>query len=259
MTEAQTLSLQITSDLLALGVQPGGVLLVHSSLRSLGLPAGLPDRAGVAIRGLLAALGEAGTLLMPALSYETVGADQPRFDVLRTPSCVGALPEAFRVRPGTLRSVHPTHSVCAAGPRAAELLGDHAQDTTPVGPRSPFARLPECGGQILFLGCGLRPNTSMHGVEERVDPPYLYAEPVDYQITLADGSETSMTVRSHGFRGWEQRYDRLEGLMEKGITRGRVLAAECYLLDARAAWDAALAALRKDPLALVEGGFGIGD
>ena len=111
----------LVQDLLALGVRPGGALLVHASLRALGpLP---PGGAEDVIRGLLEALGPDGTLLMPALSYASVSPRSPVFDVLVTPSCVGALPEFFRTRPGTLRSVHPTHSVCALGRLAAELQG----------------------------------------------------------------------------------------------------------------------------------------
>lgn len=243
----------LASDLLHLGVRPGGVLLVHASLRSLGLPEGDPNRAEIAIRGLLEALGEEGTLLMPALSYASVSARQPVFDVLRTPSCVGALPEAFRVRKGTLRSVHPTHSVSGVGLRAAELLAGHERDTTPVGGNSPFARLPGVKGQVLFLGCGMRPNTSMHGIEEHVEPPYLYNSDVEYQVILADGSVSTMRVRHHGFRGWEQRYERLEDLLPpSGLCKGRVLEAECHLVEAAAMWPAALAALRQDPLYFVE-------
>ena len=133
----------------------------HSSLRSLGP---VPGGAETVVRGLVEALGPDGTLLMPALSYARVTPEQPLFDVRLTPSNVGALPETFRTRPGTLRSIHPTHSVCGVGRLAAELLGRHIEDRTPCGPRSPFHLLPEYGGQILMLGCGLRPNTSMHAV-----------------------------------------------------------------------------------------------
>jgi len=223
--------------------------LVHSSLRSLGPVEG---GAETVVLGLLKVLGPDGALLMPALSYESVGARNPFFDVARTPSCVGALPEFFRTRPGTRRSVHPTHSVCGVGGRAAELLDGHEQDTTPCGPNSPFARLPQVNGQILFLGCGLRPNTSMHAVEERVEPPYLFSKMVDYQITLPDGNEWTMSVRSHNFKGWEQRYDRLEGLMAVGLTRGRVLQANCFLVESARMWSAALAALNEDSLFFVE-------
>jgi aminoglycoside 3-N-acetyltransferase len=189
---------------------------------------------------------------MPALSYETVNASRPVFDVLATPSCVGALTEYFRTRPGTLRSVHPTHSVSGSGPRAADLLGEHALDRTPVGPHSPFARLPEVGGQLLFLGCGLRPNTSMHGIEEHVIPEYLFGDELDYHILLPGGQQRSMRVRRHNFRGWQQRYDRIEQIMETGLTQGRVLQASCTLLDAAALWQAALAKMRAEPLFFVD-------
>lgn len=240
----------LVNDLLTLGVRPGGVLLVHSSLRSLGP---LPGGAENAIRALLAALGPQGTLLMPALSYATVRSSRPIFDARQTPSCVGALTEAFRTRPGTLRSIHPTHSVCGTGRLAGELLGSHERDTTPVGPYSPFSHLPGVNGQILFLGCGLRPNTSMHGIEEKIEPPYLFADPLDYQITRMDGSYKTMRVRRHGFQGWEQRYDRLQTVLaEPDLRRGRVLQADCDLVESAVMWPAALRALRADPLYFVD-------
>src|SRR5512133_446993 len=193
---------RIAHDLLELGVRPGGVLLVHSSLRSLGLQAAAHTRKipEAVILGMLEAVGPQGTLLMPALSYASVNAQHPFFDVRSTPSCVGALTEYFRTRPGTLRSLHPTHSVCGVGRNAANLLGRHQLDTTPAGDHSPFAQVPEVGGQILFIGCGLRPNTSMHAVEEHVIPPYLFGDPVDYTITQADGTQIPMRVARHNFK-----------------------------------------------------------
>jgi len=240
----------LSTQLRELGVRPGGVLLVHSSLRSLGP---LQGGAEAVILGLLEALGPQGTLLLPALSYASVGPDTPFFDLRHTPSCIGALPEVFRTRPGTLRSIHPTHSVCAAGRRAAELLTGHELDTTPVGPHSPFARLPGLDGQILFIGCGLRPNTSLHGVEEQVVPPYLFAASSTYTIRLEPGQELRMTVRNHNFAGWAQRYDRVAGLLgQPALRQGKVLQASCHLVEASALWPAAFQALRQDPLYFVE-------
>jgi aminoglycoside 3-N-acetyltransferase len=247
MTEVAS---RMSRDLARLGVKKGGVLLVHSSLKSLGP---LPDGPETAIAGLLDALGSDGTLLLPALSYETVNAEHPDFDVRLTPVCVGALPEFFRKRPGTVRSAHPTHSVCGVGPRAEALLGAHIRDVTPCGPNSPFARLKEEAGQILFLGCGLKPNTSMHAVEELVEPPYLYSGWAVYRITLADGGATTMRVRRHGFNGWVQRYDRIETVMGgEGIRAGRVLSADSFLLEAPAFWRKAHEVLRREPLFFVD-------
>jgi aminoglycoside 3-N-acetyltransferase len=244
---------RLAADFQALGVQPGGVLLVHSSLRSFGPEINRENHgAEMVTEALLQVLGPSGTLLMPALSYEAVGPHNPLFDVRNTPTCVGALQEYFRTRAGTIRSVHPTHSVSGVGRRVEELLGDHQLDTTPCGPHSPFAKLPHIGGQVLFIGCGLRPNTSMHAIEEHVDPPYLYGDPVEYRIILADGTETTMTVRSHNFKGVAQRYDRLEEVQKHGLLKGKVLQADCYLLDAAEMELAALSELRSDPMFFVE-------
>jgi aminoglycoside 3-N-acetyltransferase len=241
---------RMVRDLAGLGVREAGVLLVHSSLKSLGP---LPDGPETAVEALIAALGSKGTLLMPALSYETVNAENPLFDVANTPSCVGALPEFFRKRSGTMRSVHPTHSACGTGTHAAQMLGEHSRDVTPCGPHSPYFKLNAAAGQILFIGCGLKPNTSMHAVEELVEPPYLYSGWVDYRITLADGSETAMRARRHGFKGWLQRYDRIETVMAgQGIRTGKVLTADCFLLEAPTFWRKACQAIKEAPLFFVD-------
>ena len=221
---------RIAQDLLAAGLRPGGVALVHSSLSALGR---VPGGAETVIGGLLAALGPQGTLLMPALSYEHA--------------------KTFRTHPGTLRSICPTHSVCGFGPLAGELLGEHHLDDTPCGPRSPFRRLPAAGGQIVFLGCGLRPNTSMHSVEEVVVPPYLFGMMIEYDVILPDGSHRTQHCRSHDFRGWRQRYDRIGGLLDKdSLKTGMVMAALTHVIEARVMWEAALAAYGRDALFFVE-------
>ena len=167
-------------QLLELGVRPGGVLLVHSSFRAV-------RRESKSIANVIAALsstlGDGGTLLLPALSYDNVSRENPVFDLENTPSNIGAIAEFFRKLPATARSVHPTHSVSGHGAAVAGIIGRHHLDNTPVGPHSPFAAVKERGGQILMLGCGLQPNTSMHGVEEFADAPYLLSkDPVTYTI-----------------------------------------------------------------------------
>lgn len=242
----------LAADLQRLGVRPGGDLLVHASYKALGPEAG---GAEAVIAGLLAALTPRGTLLMPALSYATVTPENPVFEQAKTPCCVGYLCESFRTRAGTQRSLHPTHSVCAVGPRARELLGEHHRAKTPVGDTSPFRKLRDVGGQILMLGCGLKPNTSMHGVEELAPPPYLFGTVVVYKMQPADGLPFEMRLRTHGFKGYAQRYDRIEPLLTAAaghIRKGKVLAADAWLMEAPAMWRAAELALRRDPLAFVE-------
>lgn len=241
----------IAHELVEAGLRPGSVVLVHSSLSALGWVPGGPETV---ISGLLQAIGQDGTLLLPAFSYETVGRSNPCFDLVLTPSCVGTIPEYFRQRIGSVRSLNPTHSVCGVGRQAASICGDHQFDETPVGAHSPLRKVRDLGGQVVFLGCGMRPDTSMHGVEELARPPYLFREFIDYQITLADGTTSELRSRRHDFRGWRQRYERLEQYLvpETELHIGCVLQATVHIVEAQALWDRALTAYRRNPFAFVE-------
>lgn len=236
----------LRADLEALGVPRGGVLLVHSSFRSVGIA-----DAEALVLALADAVGPDGALLMPALSYLQSPPDV--HDARHTPTCVGYLTEYFRTRPGTIRSLHPTHSVCGIGRMAAEMLGDHAEDHTPCGPCSPFRRLTEVGGRILMLGCGLARNTTMHAIEELVTPPYLFGEPRVYTITDMRGRVFRKEYIPHGFAGYAQRYERAAALLSPGeIRSGLVGRAQAHLLDAGALRRRALERLQQDPFAFVE-------
>ncbi|MGY0023158.1 aminoglycoside N(3)-acetyltransferase [Streptomyces sp. YJ-C3] len=173
----------LACDLRALGVEAGEILLVHSSLSSLGWVNG--GQAAV-VQALLDALGDDGTLVVPAHSgdltdpalwsdppvpadwWETVRATMPGYDPRTTPSrSVGVIPEAVRSWPGALRSAHPQTSFAALGPRAAEIVEGHAPDCR-LGERSPLARLEERGARVLMLGAGYGACTGFHLAEYRV-------------------------------------------------------------------------------------------
>lgn len=244
---------RLLDDLRALGVRAGGVLLVHASLKSLGPEAGGPTTVCAA---LAEAVGPQGTLLMPTLTYDLAYRDDPCFDQRTSPSLVGALTEVWRQQPGVSRSLHPTHSVAGRGPAFAALVAGHLDDPTPCGPRSPFHRLLfRADVQVLFLGCGLAPNTCMHAVEELLPAPYQLDREVRYRIRDEHGGERSAIIRSYGFRRLRlrQRYDRLEGLLQGDeLRRGRVLAAEGLLVAATAIRERGLARLHEDAYAFVE-------
>jgi aminoglycoside 3-N-acetyltransferase len=242
---------QFKRDLKKLGVNAGSNLLIHASLKSLGP---IPKDLQFIIQGIQEVIGEEGTLLMPALSYASVDESNPVFDLLKTPCCVGALPEYFRTYPGVVRSIHPTHSVSCLGKHQHLFTASHQEDKTPCGKHSPFHLLPKYNGKILMLGCGLHPNTSMHAIEEVANVSYLLKESIDYDIIEPENKVHKMSVRRHNFHGYyKQRYDRLEGLLHDGIAnRGKVLQADCYLIDAKSMWDIALSTLEQDPLYFVE-------
>lgn len=222
-------------DLREIGVEKGDVLLVHASFKSLRFTHNGPQKV---IELLLEYLGEHGTLLMPALTFEYVTKNNPCFHIRKTKSCVGILPETFRLTKGVIRSLHPTHSVCAQGKYAKALLENHWKDTTPCGENSPFHLLPKYEGKILMLGCGLRPNTSLHAIEELHTPDYLFAPPLEYTMVNEHGQLINKTYTIHNFHNWVQRYDRVELLDHSSwLIKGKILEATSYLIESASLWE----------------------
>jgi len=239
---------RIASDLKALGIQRGDVILVHSSLKSLGYVEGGPETV---IQGLVKATGDDGTLLMPALSYM----QNPHHihNTRETPSNVGAIPEYFRKRAGTLRSIHPTHSVCGIGKAVSKLFKYHHLDDTPCGPNSPLNRMIDSGAKIIMLGCGLRPNTTMHALEEYENPPYLFGEDCVYTITDWNGKTYEKKYKHHGFSGYVQRYDRIALLSSDSfINCGNVLKSQTFVLETQGLKTAVISKMREDPCYFVD-------
>lgn len=259
----KTQAKQLAQELVAAGIRPGCVLLIHSSLSSIGRVEGGADTV---LNALLEAVGPEGTLCLPTLSYLYCSEASPTFNVTTTPSNLGALPNAFLRRQGVIRSLHPTHSAAAIGPQAEAVVGKHGMDRTPVGPHSPFRRVYELEGQVAFLGCGTRCNTSIHGVEELLEspPPYLFQElPIRYTVTDAKGASEEVEHRRHSFetgkpfegQGTGQRYERVLKLLDRAAGYhfvGKVGGATIDVFEAKPMWEAALSALQKDPLCLVE-------
>jgi aminoglycoside 3-N-acetyltransferase len=158
-------AVSLASDLVAMGVRPGMILMVHSSLSRVGWTEGGPVSV---IQALLQVLGPSGTLVMPAESPQLGNPATPAvFDPLTTPTTMGAIPEAFRSYPGTRRSSHPLVSVCANGPRAAEITAQHALEFC-EGRGTPFEKLYELDAWTLLLGVGFNRCTSLHYAESLV-------------------------------------------------------------------------------------------
>lgn len=177
----------LAADLRALGVAPGGVLLMHASYKSLGTVFGGPQAV---VEALLAV---AGTLVVPTHTpdnsdpaswsnppvpdswWDTIRREGPGFDPARTPASrwMGRLAELVRTWPGALRSDHPQVSFAAVGPLAAEIVGDHSLSDN-LGERSPLGAVYRFDGQILLLGCDHSANTSLHLAEIRQPHPPMH-------------------------------------------------------------------------------------
>ena len=153
---------RLARDLRDLGITSGATLMVHSSLSAIGWVEG---GASAVVRALIEALGEDGTLAMPAATPQcAVPEPVTVFEAEKTPTKMGAIAEAFRTWPRTLRSSHPLDSVCARGPLAAELTSVHPLAFS-EGPGTPFGRIHDWDGTILLLGVGFNRCTALHYAE----------------------------------------------------------------------------------------------
>jgi len=173
-------------DLSAFGVKPGMVIMVHSSLSSIGWVNG---GAVAVIQALEDVLGPQGTLVMPAHSgdlsdpaewsnppvpedwKEPIRQTMPAFDRNLTPTRgVGKIPETFRNQAGVIRSNHPQVSCAAWGKLAVEITRDHSLDFG-QGENSPLAKVYQHQGWVLLIGVGHEKNTSLHLAEFLADFP----------------------------------------------------------------------------------------
>ncbi len=237
---------QLTRAFHEAGLRAGDLVHVHSSLRKLGRVSGGADTV---LDALLDTLGPEGTLTLPTHTWKVVNGAQPVFHQTLTPSNVGVLTNVFRQRPGVLRSLHPTHSVAALGPRAEALVEGHERDATPCSRTSPYGRLRDWGGKILIIGEGLNCCTFFHGCEEWAGlPSAVRPDTVQLYSITADGRILPVALHTHYVNTWDQ-YPRLEpGLLEAGAMRiTRIDHCALRVLDARRAADWVIPRLQADP------------
>lgn len=159
---------EVARQLRALGVERGGVLLVHTSFRAVrpieNGPRGL-------IEALRAAVGPWGTLVMPAWT----GDDHAPFDAATTPAArdLGVVADTFWRLHGVARSDHP-FALAAAGPLARSITGG-PMTFPPYTPDSPLGRVCQLDGQVLLLGVGHDADTMLHLAEFIARVPYRVA------------------------------------------------------------------------------------
>lgn len=227
-----------------MGVQQGDTVLVHASLSKMGFVDGGPKTI---VDALLKVIGPNGNLLMPTSPNALLQLDYIRqieyFDVNESPSKLGALTEYFRKLPNVKRSAHPTEPVCAFGPDAEYLTAGHLGELTPYTQQSPFYRVAEKGGKILYLGVTLaNAGTSLHLLEDAVPfkYPVYYDQIFEVEIRLPDGTNQLVKTKVHNPEfSKKRRCDELiPRFLEKNVCHEFQFGkAHSYIFDARKMLD----------------------
>jgi len=169
--DSPSTTVEVTTDdvaagVRAIGVQPGDIVMFHSSLKSMGHVVGGPNAV---IDGFLQAVSTEGTVAVPTLWWNG-SQDVSDWDYDTSPSYPGLITETFRQRPDSIRSNNPTHSVSAIGKRAAELTADHGKwglrpclyGDAAFAEASPWERLYLWNAHYCFLGVDFTYNTQAH-------------------------------------------------------------------------------------------------
>ncbi|MBX3561389.1 MAG: AAC(3) family N-acetyltransferase [Sphingomonas sp.] len=247
----------LRADLVALGIEAGSLVMVHASLRRIGLGRADfgPGGAEVLLDALDDAVGPDGTLTMvlgtdypmdwvydhPPEARAALLAGSPPFDHRDAPVLpeVGWLAESFRRRPGTLVSDNPSGRFGARGARAAELMADQPWHDY-YGSGSPLQKLCDWGGKVLRLGANPDTVTALHYAEYLAHLPDKKRTRWDYVLAGADGAPEHRWIDclddSEGIVDWPgEDYFALilKAYLRLGRHReGRVGKAQSELLDA---------------------------
>ena len=226
------------------GIPKGATLLVHSSMSKIGY---LEEGPKTFVDALLETIGDSGNLLMPTspnpklqLNYIR---ENPIFDVLNSPSAMGAITEYFRKLPGVKRSLNPTEPVATYGPQAKEIIEGHLYEITPYTHQSPFYKVVELKGFILYVGVTLdNAGTSLHLLEDAVDFKFQVYYPELFPVEVIDEQGKSHQYKikvHHPEMSKKRRCDELLPTFEKeGIMkRIQIGKANALIFDAKAMFD----------------------
>ena len=209
-------------------------ILIHSSLKAIGPIEGNAE-------GLIDTLKEYfndGLIIFPTHTWDTMKQDDMIFDTEKSISCVGALTNVALKTQGFVRSLHPTHSVCAYGKNAIEYTNLDDTATTPVGPNNCFGALKNMNAKIIFLGAQLSKNTFIHSIEEEYDVADRFTSHI-FHFTSKGNNKTIeyympkhySTLSAH----ISEHYEKLLPLfLNRGIAKEFTFGnAKSYVIDAK--------------------------
>ncbi|MFA6857207.1 MAG: AAC(3) family N-acetyltransferase [Treponema sp.] len=250
----------LTKEFIELGIKPGMVLIVHSSLNSLGWVCGGAVSVILSLENILTSKG---TLVMPAHSgdlsdpanwsnppvpaswIETIRNEMPSFDRDLTPTRgIGKTPEIFRKQKNVVRSSHPQVSFAAWGKKRKYIIKDNHFDYA-MNKQSPLGRIYDLNGSILLIGVGYENNTSLHLAEYMADYPakkiIKNGMPVTENGTVCWKEFDDVDISTDDFEKIGTDYEK-----ENDIQTGKVGNAVCKLINQRSLVDFAVKWMEKN-------------
>jgi aminoglycoside 3-N-acetyltransferase len=202
------------------GAYSADILYIYTDFRHFGVHmAGFPDRDAFCASIVRPLLTRGKTIVLTTFTYTSQG----RFDVLTTPTRLGAMNKWITHQPGFRRSEHPIFSLAALGPQA-DLVTNVGKSA--FGFESVYARLK--GRSAAFLHVG-RPvgmgNTVLHHVEQLCGATYRVHKAFRTEVYRGAeyvGTDYSALLRRRDVPGETFEFDfaaAAAGLFERGLVK----------------------------------------
>lgn len=177
-----------------MNIPRGGIVLMHSSLRSVGRVEG---GAETLLDAMIEYFTEQGGLFcVPTHTWRNIGKDVT-LDLSDPSTCLGAFSDLAAADARGVRSLNPTHSMAVFGDRekAVDFIKDDEHVTICTAPESCYGKLYREGGYVLLVGVSHNKNTYLHCVEEMIGIEGRLSKPLDVKVRLATGELISRQLR----------------------------------------------------------------
>ncbi len=227
----------LKAKLKKMGVSETDTLMVHANFKP---DSGFKGTPLDVVNALIELVGTRGNLLMVSIpfrgfTYDHLMKNKP-FRLNKTMSMMGLITESFRKRERVLRSFHPTHPVLAYGKDSAWIVAGHEKCLHPCGTGTPFEKLRQLNGKLLFFDVGFGAITFFHYVEEITKDklPFNVFHEEPFSVTAYDGSNNMHTIKTYVYnRNIGRNTGKLEEEMLKRqmIKKGRVGNSTLMLMD----------------------------
>lgn len=219
-------------------LSPGMKIALHSSLSSMGYVKG---GALTVINVLKGIITPSGLIMMPVFTYGR----QP-YDPAITVSYTGIIPETFRNTDGVERSAHPTHSYCAWGKGARDILSGHEAEE-PFKAGTPLDKFALQGGFVMLLGVTHAANSLIHVAQEAAQLPYL-DRPKKVLVKKGEGFKEALARRA----GCSLGFDKIAPFLDKDklVRKYKAAGAEVLFMKARDVLVRCEKALKENPFLL---------
>ena len=226
------------AQLAAMGVPRDGIVLMHSSLRSVGR---IEGGAGTLLDAMIEwVTAEGGLFCVPTHTWGNLK-QEITLDMRDPHTCLGAFSDFAAADGRGIRSENPTHSMAVFGDRGRALafIKDEPDVVSGTAPNSCYGKLYEEGGTVLLVGVAHNRNTYLHCAEEMLDMANrLSAERRPVAVRRVSGEVVHRAIHTHSTdftKDVSQRFPKYETAFRYhgAITDGWIGNAPTQACDAR--------------------------